>query len=163
MYISLKTLPSYHYEKISLMKSNLQKGMENCPIIVSRNGVVLDGNHRVIAAREAGIKTIKGVIINAEIVEINVNDLRLGWQPYASSDEQTTDTENCAKGDRMAGKNKYMILVYYAHEGWCIVESTDEKDEIQTMYEQRRGQGDDIMVVKLIPVKVLVEMEDENE
>ena len=68
--------------KIILMKHNLLEDENNyCPIIVSCDGVVLDGNHRVIAARLAGIKTLKAVVIPASIVEISVDDLQLGWQP----------------------------------------------------------------------------------
>jgi hypothetical protein len=68
--------------KIIIMEDNLSKNPTNlCPIIVSRNKVVLDGNHRVVASRKIGLKKIRAVIIDADIVEIDIDSLVLGWNP----------------------------------------------------------------------------------
>lgn len=53
-----------------------------CPIIVSEDGYVIDGNHRVLAARAAGLDTLPGVILPVKIQDIKVQEVMITWNPF---------------------------------------------------------------------------------
>ena len=44
------------------------------PVIVSKDGVVLDGGHRVVMARELG-KCIPAIVLDVEVVNLDPNKL----------------------------------------------------------------------------------------
>jgi len=65
--------------KIEEIKANLRDDPTTvCPIIVSADGIVLDGNCRVQAARELGI-SIPGVVLPVRVEQLDPHDLRLSW------------------------------------------------------------------------------------
>jgi len=65
--------------RLEEIKANLRSDPTTvCPVIVSAEGIVLDGNNRVQAARELGI-TIPGVVLPVRIEELDPHGLRLSW------------------------------------------------------------------------------------
>lgn len=54
------------------LKKSVDRDGIKCPVLVSRNGIVLDGNHRVILARQAGTQIpIVRLPVDVEMVDPN--------------------------------------------------------------------------------------------
>ena len=67
--------------KYQIIKENLKNDVGAvCPIIVSLDGYILDGNNRVTAARNLGIETLPGVVIPVKIENIVIKDLKITWK-----------------------------------------------------------------------------------
>lgn len=61
--------------KIRKMKKEIRSGKNLPPILVSKDGTVIDGSHRVIAYKELGMP-IRAIIIDADIIEVNPDSLK---------------------------------------------------------------------------------------
>jgi len=63
-------------DRISLMIENYNKGYKFPPILALRNGTIIDGGHRVIAARILGIQI--GVVYLDTLIEyVDPNTLKV--------------------------------------------------------------------------------------
>jgi len=58
---------------LALVASMTRHGIK-APILVSKDGVVLDGNTRLRIAKSLGIKEIPAVIVDSVIVQVDPND-----------------------------------------------------------------------------------------
>ena len=68
----------YIFRRISfwMLKRSIAKHGVSAPILVSESGVVIEGNRRLKACQELGIK-IPAIIIKEEVVLIDSNTLKL--------------------------------------------------------------------------------------
>jgi len=55
------------------------------PIIVSKDGIVLDGGHRVVMARELG-KSVPAIVLDVEVVNLDPNELTT-WLDFIGNDD----------------------------------------------------------------------------
>ena len=53
------------------------------PVLATKDGVVIDGAHRTVAARELGL-SIPVIVIDAEVTEMDPNDLTT-WLDFQTS------------------------------------------------------------------------------
>lgn len=62
---------------INLIVENYQKGYKFPPIVALRDGTVVDGAHRVEAARRLHLRVIEVVYIDSPIQLSNLDELKL--------------------------------------------------------------------------------------
>ncbi len=62
-----------------LLKYAIKKYEKILPIIISEDGIVLDGNNRLTAAKQLGIKKIPVFIVKGETKIIDVKDLEVSF------------------------------------------------------------------------------------
>lgn len=51
-------------EKVENMKADIESGQQMHPIVVSRDGYVIDGHHRMVAMRELGHESIPASVVH---------------------------------------------------------------------------------------------------
>jgi len=67
--------------RIEEIKKNILDGYKMCPVLITQDGYVVDGNKRVLAARRARMKSIPAVVIPYEIADVILDHIKLTWIP----------------------------------------------------------------------------------
>jgi ParB-like chromosome segregation protein Spo0J len=69
----------YVHLKIFFFIFSILKGGPIAPIVCSKEGIILDGNTRFRIAKKMGLKTIKGIRIDAAIEDIPLDEIVEGY------------------------------------------------------------------------------------
>ena len=66
-------------KELPILLPMMTRGNVGAPILVSRDGVVLDGNSRLRVAKRLGFKKIPVVIIDSDVRQVDPSDLTEGY------------------------------------------------------------------------------------
>lgn len=75
------------------------------PIIVSKDGMVLDGGHRVVMARELG-KSIPAIVLDVEVVDLDPSELTT-WLDFLDNEACHVPAPLTSEGDHSAPASKH--------------------------------------------------------